>query len=87
VSLNFTLEQATEAQNRNKDSYTHSSTSALYEGGWLRPRPGRFTPGKETQIPKVQEASWAPSSVWTIVENLAPTGIRSPDRPTRSESL
>jgi hypothetical protein len=25
--------------------------------------------------------------VWTGAENLAPTGIRSPDRPTRSESL
>jgi len=25
--------------------------------------------------------------VWMGVENLAPTGIRSPDRPTRSESL
>jgi hypothetical protein len=25
--------------------------------------------------------------VWTGVENLAPTGIRSPDRPTRSGSL
>jgi hypothetical protein len=25
--------------------------------------------------------------VWTVAENLSPTGIRSPDRPTRSESL
>jgi hypothetical protein len=25
--------------------------------------------------------------VWTGAENLAPTGIRSPDRPARSESL
>jgi hypothetical protein len=25
--------------------------------------------------------------VWTAAENLAPTGIRSPDRPTSSESL
>jgi len=25
--------------------------------------------------------------VWAGVENLAPTGIRSPDRPARSESL
>jgi hypothetical protein len=30
---------------------------------------------------------WAPASVWTDAENLAPTGIRSPDRPARSESL
>jgi hypothetical protein len=25
--------------------------------------------------------------VWTVAENIAPTGIRSPDRPARSESL
>ena len=35
----------------------------------------------------VQEARYAPGPVWTVAENLAPTGIRSPDRPARSESL
>jgi hypothetical protein len=29
----------------------------------------------------------APGSVWKGAENLVPTGIRSPDRPARSESL
>ena len=38
-------------------------------------------------VPIVQEAGWAPGPVWTGVENLAPTGIRSPDRPARSQSL
>jgi hypothetical protein len=28
-----------------------------------------------------------PGSVWTCAKNLAPTGIRSPDRPARSQSL
>jgi hypothetical protein len=28
-----------------------------------------------------------PGPVWTGAENLAPTGIRSPDRPARSKSL
>ena len=55
-------------------------------GGWLAPRPGRFTPGKDP-LPDVQEAGWAPEPVWTRAENLDPTGIRSPDRPVRSESL
>jgi hypothetical protein len=50
------------------------------------PRPGRFTPRKDP-VPIVQEAGWAPGPVWTGAENLAPTGIRSPDRPARSESL
>jgi hypothetical protein len=54
---------------------------------WLAPRPGRFTPWERDPVPIVQEAGWAPGPVWTGVENLASTGIRSPDRPARSESL
>jgi len=56
--------------------------------GWgvsVTPRP-LFAPRKDP-VPIVQEAGWTPGSVWTSVENLAPTGIRSPDRPTRSQSL
>jgi len=34
-----------------------------------------------------QEVGWSPGLVWTGAENLAPTGIRSPDRPARSQSL
>jgi hypothetical protein len=50
-------------------------------GGGVRdtPRP-LFTPGKDP-VPIVQEAGWAPGPVWTGTENLAPTGILSPDRP------
>jgi hypothetical protein len=44
------------------------------------------TPGKDA-VPIVQEAGWAPGPVWTDAENLAPTGIRSQDRPVRSQSL
>jgi hypothetical protein len=33
------------------------------------------------------EASWAPGSTWTGAGNLSPTGIRSPNRPTHSETL
>ena len=49
-------------------------------------RPGRFTPGKDP-VPIVQEAGWAPGPVWTVAENLTRTGIRSSDRPARSQSL
>ena len=66
-------------------SSTLPSTSAL-DGEWSAPRPGRFTPAKDP-VPIVQEAGWAPGPVWTGAENLAPTGIRSPDRPAGSESL
>ena len=49
-------------------------------------RPGRFTPGKYP-VPIIQEAGWAPGPVWMGAENLAHTGIGSPDRPARSQSL
>jgi len=49
------------------------------------PRP-LFTPRKDP-VPIVQEAGWAPGPVWTGAENLTPTGIQSPDRPARSQSL
>jgi hypothetical protein len=49
------------------------------------PRP-HFTPGKDP-VPILQEAGWAPRQVWTGAENLARTGIRSPDRQDPSHSL
>jgi hypothetical protein len=45
-----------------------------------------FYPGKDP-VPVVQKAGWAPGPVWAGAENLAPTGIRSPDRLARSQSL
>ena len=69
-----------------KCSSTLSLTSALGGSGWSAPRPGRFTPGN-APVPTVQQAGWAPGPVWTGEENLARTGIRSPDRSARGESL
>ena len=51
-----------------------------------RHAPAALYPGKD-HVPIVQEAGWAPESVWTGAENLAPSGIRSPVRPARSQSL
>ena len=45
-----------------------------------------FTPGKDP-VPIVQEAGWAPGPIWTSAEKIDPTGIRSPDRPARSQLL
>ena len=56
------------------------------EVGGQRHASAALQPGKEP-VPIVQEAEWAPGPVWTGTENLAPTGIRSPDRPSRSQSL
>jgi len=56
--------------------------------GWVvnaMPRP--LYPLERDPVPIVWEAEWAPGTVWTGAENLPPSGIRSPDRPARSESL
>ena len=58
----------------------------LDEGGWVTPLPGPFTFGNDP-IPIVYEVGRAPGLVWTGAENLACTGIRSPGRTARSESL
>jgi hypothetical protein len=54
-------------------------------GGRSTPRPGRFNPGKDP-VPTLKKVGLAPAPVWTSAENLAPTGIWSPDRPARNES-
>jgi hypothetical protein len=42
---------------------------------------------KKDPVPILQEAGWVPGPVWTGAENLTPTGIGSPNRPARSQSL
>jgi hypothetical protein len=45
-----------------------------------------FTRGKDS-VPIVQEDRWAPGPIRTGAKNLTFTGIRSPDRAARSQSL
>jgi hypothetical protein len=47
--------------------------------------PAAFTPRKDP-VPIVQEVGWASEPVSIGAENLAPTRIRTPDLPARSES-
>jgi hypothetical protein len=54
--------------------------------GGQRHAPAALSPGKDP-APVIQEAGWASRPVWTGAENLAPTGIRFPDRSARSELL
>jgi hypothetical protein len=49
--VKLALEQAMKTQTGSRGSSTLSLTSALNGGGWLTPRPGRVTPGKETRYP------------------------------------
>jgi hypothetical protein len=69
-----------------KHSSTLSLTSETDSDGCLTPLPGRITPGKETRCPLYRRLR-ASGPVWTGAENLAPTGVRTPDLPARSESL
>ena len=54
--------------------------------GGQRHAPAALPPGKDP-VPIFYEADWAPEQVWTGAGNLASAGIRSPNRPARSESL
>jgi len=56
-------------------------------GGWSASRPGRSLPPGKDPVPIVQGAGLAPGPVWTGAANFVPIGIRSPDRPARSQSL
>ena len=62
-------------------------TTALEGGKGSASHPGHSLPPGKDPVPIVQEAAWAPGPVWPGVENLAPIGIRSPDRPAHSQSL
>jgi hypothetical protein len=70
-------------QGRQTCSCNSFAPSMSERAGWSAPCPGRFTPGEGP----VQEAGWTPRPFWKSMGNLAPTGIRSPDRPARSEML
>jgi hypothetical protein len=56
-------------------------------GGWSAPRPGRFTPEKYP-VPSNYTGGWVgPRAGLDVCEKSHPTGIRSPDRPARSQSI
>ena len=52
--------------------------------GGQRHASAALPPGNDP-IHTVEEIGWTPGPVWMGAENLAPTGIRSLDRPARSE--
>jgi hypothetical protein len=55
--------------------------------GWVVSATPRSLYPRERHGIHVQEAGWTPRPVWTCAKNLAVTGIRSPVRPVRSQSL
>ena len=62
------------------------SSNPLEGGWWSAPHRGRFTPGK-TRYPLYRRSRSVSELLWTLTENLATTGIQSPDRPAHSKTL
>ena len=56
-------------------------------GVWSTPRPGLFTPGKETRYLLCRMLGGPQGRSGRMRKISPPTGIRSPDRPDRSESV
>ena len=54
-----------------KTCHEGTEEEALGEGGWLKPRPGRFSPGNDP-VPIVLQVAWVPGLVWTGAKNLPP---------------
>jgi hypothetical protein len=65
---------------------TLSLTSTLHGRGLSTPRPGRFTPGKDS-VPIVWGCGGPQGRSGGLRKIPPPTGILSPERPVRSESL
>jgi len=64
----------------NVQHYSFFNLGAIW-GGWSRHVPAALPPQERDSIPSVHEIMWAPGPARTGAENLAATGIRSPDRP------
>ena len=62
-------------------------TTALEGGEGSASRPGRSLTPEKTRYPLYRSLGGPQGPVWTDAENLTATGIRSPDRPARSQSL
>ena len=63
-----------------------SKTSVLEKGEWSATRSGRTLPPRKTRYPLHRRLGVLHGQS-ERVENLVPTGIRSPNSPARSQSL
>jgi hypothetical protein len=71
VKVQFTLEQTTKAQREVEVRlYTFFNLGTRW-GGWSTPRPGRFTPGKETRYP-LHRTMGGPQGRSGRVPNISP---------------
>ena len=83
VRVKLTLEQATKTQKGSIDVALLFFLSARW--GWVVNAMVRSLYRRERTSTHCMRG-WVGPRVWAGAENLFPTGIRSPDRPARSES-
>jgi len=83
----FTQEQGTKTQGVVEvQLYSFFNFGATW-GGWSTPRPGHFTSVKETRYPLYRRLGRPQGRSGPVRKISPPTGIRSPNRQARSESL
>jgi hypothetical protein len=85
--MKFSLEEEMKARRRTRGRDLLCFNFGTRRRQVVNATPRQIYTEKEIRLPIVQESGWAPGPVWTGAENHAPTGIRLPDRPTRSDSL
>jgi hypothetical protein len=85
VKVNLTLEPAQRPMEVDVWLFSFFYIGSRW-GGWSTPGHGRFTSVKDL-VPILQEAGRTPWTFWTVVENLATTGIGFPNRPVCSQPL
>jgi hypothetical protein len=74
--MKFALEQSMKAQ---RGEYRYSSILPLISAldGWFTPRPGRFTPGKETRYPLYRRLGGPQGRCGRVRKISAPSGFHS----------
>ena len=63
------------------------SESAARRGRVVSATPWPFYPREIDPVPRLQEAKWSSGPVWIDSQNLATSGVRTPDRAAHSKSL
>ena len=87
VTENFTPEQAMKAQRGGSGSSSALPVISALDRGWMvNATTWPLYPRGRDAVAIVKESECVPWPVWTGAENLAPTEIRSRDRPARTES-
>jgi hypothetical protein len=87
TKLKFTLEQTIKAQRGSRGIAALFLNLATRWGWVVNATPRAFYTWVRDLVPIVKETGWVPGPVRMGTENLAPSGIQSPDHPTCSKSL